>query len=537
MAQITAIPGGGKITWDGDDFVSGLAPNYGASTSAYQKGNRQLASARSMNPFRSYGNAYPGFAATDVSGVAEVTDIALKGVVSGTSAYIVTLGDKLQKVATLNGTPALAASWQLISTTMGGGHSGHSPVGSDIVLYNAKVGGTAAVRAFYSWQDGTDWDVGTFDLSTTFDSDFMSTAPATPLDLTSAYEGGAGDPHPLIVGEDDILYIGDRNFVHAYDGQNAADDDGKFFPAVLTLQTGWIITSFAKTQTGLMIFAYFANSASPGSSYFYKGQAKAFLWNYVDLDFTYAYDLNDNYVTESFSYKGAVGCFTQGRSNDPSQSNKVNKLQIFNGSTFEKVQSYIGNLPVRGGVDIDADAIYWNADGILHSWGSPLLGVKSGLNKLAEGAGTTSGMLANFTGSTMFMSSGTTTSGGLQTLSSNYYFQASLSTPIVEPAFPMGQRGRIKYVKIKFADITTSANSLALTVTLVTKGSAVTTVLSNHTDVGYRTQSLDRYLDSSGNALPNFEAVKLVLQWGAGNGTTTAPGISSVECIYENVNI
>lgn len=257
--------------------------------------------------------------------------------------------------------------------------------------------------------------------------------------------------------------------------------------------------------------------------------------DYVSLDITYSYILDDNYVTEAFSYKGTVGCFTQGRANDPSVSTKINKIQLFNGNIFEPVQSFIGNPPIRGGVEVLGEAIYFNSDGVVLCYGSPLFGVKSGLNILGEGFGTTSGMLSSFTGSTQYFSSGATTSGGLQKLSTNYFATAQLATPLVEPVFPMGQHGRVVNVKINYANTTVSANSRALSVLLNARTTINTTITSGVTSV--TSTSVDFYKNSSGNALPTFEALKLILAWSSGNGTSDAPGISSVEVFFENVNI
>lgn len=487
-----------------------------------------------MNPFRSYGNAYPGILPTDVTNVSEVSEYIRKGSVASSVAFMVTGGAKIHKLTLSNDT--LSTSFKTVS------HGAHSSiVGDDCVLYNAKISGTSAKRWFYSFRDNTDWDIGVCsDLSSTFNDDFMSTEPATPL--ASPYlAGGVGYPHPLCVGDDDILYAGDRNFVHAYDGQNGADDEGKFFPAVVTLPAGYVITAFEKTRAGLMIFAYY--EASGGVTYTQKAPARVFLWNYVDLDITFGFDLNDNYVSEAFPYQGTVGCFTQGGSADPAQGTqqKLSKIQLWNGSYFEKISAFVGNVPIRGGVDIVGDSIQFNSDGIIHSWGSPMFGVKSGLNKLTEGAGTTAGMLASFQITGQYASTGATTSGGLQKITTssplNYAATANLATPLVEPPLPPGMRARVSYVRVKLHTTTTSANSRALTVQVRNEASSSATILSSVTDVSSRGTVITRYKDTSGDALPSFDALKLILSWASGNGTTDAPGVASVEVGYSNENV
>ena len=544
MAKVVQNQNGGKIIWDSEDWILGLAPNYNSATTGYEKGNKQLTAATAMNPFRSYGNAYPGFLATNVGNVSVVSEFASKGVVQGTNAYMVTQGAKvhIMDLTNLSTFPLTNAGvWPHTITPTGGS----SPIGNDCVIYSAKTGGstTRSNSLFYSYSSSTIWDVGQFDLSSTFGDSFMSGGGSglitTPL--ASPYTtDGKGYPHPLIVGDDDVLYIGDRNFVHAYDGQvNSAATQGKFYPAVLTLPQGWIISSFAKLPTGLMIFVYqntLGTGTTTGGEYFYRGDARAVLWDYVSLDPTYIYKLNDNYVSEGFSYKGTVGCFTAGFTSDPARA-KLCKIQLFNGHVFEPVQSFIGDPPIRGGVEVQGDVIYFNSSGTLHSYGSPLLGVKTGLNKLAKGTGTTSGMFSSFVELAQFMSSGATTGGGCQMLNSGYDTAAVLSTPLVEPNFPPGQHGHVTNVKITYADTTVSANSRALSVVLNAKKPVSTVITSAVTDIATGKTAINRGLDVYAQPLPVFEAIKLILQWDDGNGSTDSPGISMVEVSYENVNI
>jgi len=96
----------------------------------------------------------------------------------------------------------------------------------------------------------------------------MKTRPATPL---SAAAGAYNNPHPMIVGDDDLLYIGDGSRLHAFDGQYASDDDGKFYDSVLTIPGTYYIKSFAKYKDFLLIFA---DENRAGTSY--ASNAKVF---------------------------------------------------------------------------------------------------------------------------------------------------------------------------------------------------------------------------------------------------------------------
>ncbi len=76
------------------------------------------------------------------------------------------------------------------------GDVAHSKDGEDIVEYHNYI--------FYSYDHASgSGDVGRYDIANeTFDDDYMSTVPTTAGTLTY------GVPHPLLVGGDDILYIG-----------------------------------------------------------------------------------------------------------------------------------------------------------------------------------------------------------------------------------------------------------------------------------------------------------------------------------------
>lgn len=527
MAKIA----GKKIIFGAEDWAQGLLPNYSASNLLNQKGTG-LASARTMNPFLAYGYALPGLNPTDVTNVAQVTTLIRNGVVNGTSAYLVSNGALIHQLTSLDITPAITNAGAFPHTITPTG--GTSPVGDDIVIYSAKTSGTTAIgsRIFYTYSSSTIWEVGMYDFTNFSDSFMSSVAVTTPL--ASPYTtGGVGKPHPMIVGDDDILYIADRNFVHAYDGVvSAVATLGKFSPAVLTLPNGYIITSFARAESGLMVFAYLENSSASGS--FYLGKSFAFLWNYNDLDITRSYDLTDNYVSEAFNYKGTIGCFTQGRPNDPSQT-RLTCLRLFNGSIFETVASIIHNAPIRGGVNIVGDSIQWNSDGVIYSYGSPLAGTKAGLHRLSEGLGSNSGFFRTLASTLQIISSGATTSGGLQYLT-GYYFQSSFSTGVAEPTFSSGTKGKVTNVKVRFGGTVTGGRSI--TIQLSDRGVTTSTVINaQETVTGQAGMVTKKVSDSSGAPFLVFDGLKLVVSWATGSGATVAPALESVEVDFDEITV
>lgn len=530
MPKITSS----KIIYDSSDWLGGLNAQYGLSGVL---GN-DFQSQRAIDPYRYYGYLSPGYLNETVDNASTVLGAVVRNAVNnGAYAYLIEGGTKLHRMTIAGGA--------LLNDSAGVGfphtitaHAGHNTVlGRDCVLYDAKVGGTSAKRFFYCWSDNTDWDIGVCDMNTTtpsFDDDFMTTAPATPL---SGYDAGKDYVHPMVVGADDILYIGDRNYLHAYDGQNTADDDGKFFPAVLTLPAGWIITGMAKMSESLVIFAYY--SASGSGDGFYYGESKAFFWDYLSSDPYRIKNLNDNTVVDGFEYLGTVACITSGRP-DGLNIGKTNRLQIFNGSEFEEVAVFGGNPPIRGGVDILGRQIRWlcstgTGGWYIYSWrnnfdNSNKLNI---IGEISGGENYTSGFLRSFSQFLFVGSTGTGSAGKVEKMNTSKFNQSSVFyTSLTD--FP--NKIRLTKIRIKFRN---STNNRSFTLSIGDR-SYDYTVISNLSTIDatniVETTGLGQ--DTSGNIIPALNSIRLIGSWGSGGATddgTTAPITSSIEIDYEPV--
>lgn len=544
MAKITQNKDGGKIIWENEDFSTGLAPNWVTSVFPVVRGTNALSFSLGMNPFRSWGYPLPGYRPRQVTTNTVVDSILRKGIVSGTVANIVSSGAKLQQIVV--GDPGVFTNSGIFPHTITP-TGGNTPLGNDAAIYygNVEVSSSPvlAQRFFYSYSSSTIWDVGYYDLNTTFDDSFMSSKPATPLS-TPYTTDGHGSPHPIIIGDDNVMYIGDRNFVHAYDGTSTAvDNDGQFFPAVIQLKSQWIITSFSKTDTGLMIFAYSSNIQGGGNSTGdFRGQARSFLWNYDELDITRSYDLNDNFTGESITVGTQIGIFTYGRVTDPSISTKRSKIQIFDGTKFNPEVSFIGSLPIRGGVEVQGNNITWNSDGNIFSYGSKILGEKAGLHKIAICTGSTSGMLSTFFDSNniLTVSSGTSTAGGAEVFSSNYQENTSFLTSLAEPYFPVYWKGRAKNIKIALSNsISDPADTTELNLKIYDRDGNTQTILSKLTAAtSADPQVIQIENDTSNNPLMAFDSLALYIQWTKTSGIASESfSIARVELEYEMINI
>lgn len=429
MPSIKQIQGQTIVRWDKDDWLRGLLPQFDSSSFLSTVGDTGLINTIGIDPLRKPGYVMPGVNPENATNVSVVDALAKNGVVYSDKAYFIA-GDKLHQLDILTNT---------VTNNIGSGgiwphtispHGGHSTVvGEDVNL--SYTGVTPYI--YYSWNDNTDGDVGRYDLTTTFDDDYMSTVPTGAAAL-SIY------PHPMIEGDDGILYIGNGNNVASFNKTS-----GIFTTSALDLPAGFTITTFANYPNFLVTFAY--RIGANANSSFYKSIANAYFWDTTSSSYTYTYKLPGNYVNGGFTYKSTVGCFTEGASAFLNGSKK-SKLTLFNGSNFEPAMNFSHDVPIHGGVEVSDNVIYWNSAGNVYQFGNPFIGMKDAINIITKGAGSSSGMLKNFANSRLVCSSGTTTSGGLQTMYRNYYSSGNLYTPVVEIPLDPWSKARIAKVKI-----------------------------------------------------------------------------------------
>ena len=387
------------VRWDGDDWLKGLLSQH---TSPAGNGTEEVgdgfARMSAVNPYRFPGYLSPGFAPDTATNASVVSGTIVAGVVSNLSAYLVG-GDKIYTYTISTNTLASPATATIGNNLAGGGHSGDTGfTASDAVLYT--VSGTEYM--FYSWNDNDDGDIGTFDLSSTFvDNYWTNTAGAAALNKDY--------PHPMIVGDDNILYIGNGKDLASLQS-NGTDNN-----SALDLPEGYIITSFSKTPTHLVIYAYTNNA----NSSLYRSKATAFFWDYRSESFDFIYELSGNKVDGGFTWNGVPCCFVEGRGFDGGSS-LITRLMVFMNGTYQPITKYSGIAPTKNGIEVTNESIIWQAGGKIYQYGSPFDGLQDTLNEIGNCTGTSSGLLSNYFTNQLVASSGTGFNGGLQRFSQNY---------------------------------------------------------------------------------------------------------------------
>lgn len=529
MASIKQWENGIVARWDKDDWTAGLAATYGASQDTRPTDGMNLTTA--VDPFRRYGFLSPGYTPTDATNVSEVTAILKNGVVSGNKAYCIEGGNLLHEVAVATTTPTIqnTGSWPHTIAP----HGGHTTVvGEDVIRYS--LNGTPYI--FYSWNDNTDGDIGRYDISATFDDDYVSTAATSGAVLNKNY------PHPMTVGDDNILYVGDGPNVASLQGSTSA---GIWNPSALDLPDDYVITSFAKTRLFLVIYAYQTSDPTFSAGAFLRGKTTAFFWDYTSDSFTYAYDMTGNYVNGGFNIDGVPGCFVFGKSADNVNA-KQSKMLLFNGSNFDTVVDFTDDIPGHGGVEVSGNTIFWNSDGHIYSYGTPFVGRNNSLQRLYKGDGTTGrGMLRNFLGTSLQASSGTGTSGGLNVFLSGFNEGSSAYTGQKQLPTSSRETYQVMFMRVGYFNKVDSATATNFAIAINSDDNGSTTsnqrgqfvyVYENESGAASDINQIIKIYDkpsgvSSTGDLPRVtSSLGIFMNWAqSGQGTTDAPCVEYVE--------
>lgn len=508
MPQISYNKTGGIVVFDAADWLAGINKQPLENISSIGDGNSYVVN---INPFKTRGILSPGPAITDATNGSVITTRLLQSVSKADSNYGISVGGKIHKFDNNNAVTNAGAFPHTISA-----HGGHATVvGHDIVTY--KIGSTQ--YAFYSWSDNTDGDIGRFDLNATFDDDWMSTVPAVGaavLDTKSV--------HPLIVGDDDILYVGDGPNVHGY--ENVSDT---FSKNIFKLPSEYTITCFSKIDPGyLVVFAYKDTGSNTG---FNNTESTAFFFDYNTSDPVKIVPLNDYYVDGAFSWNGTIGCFTQGN-RDLMTGQQAVKLRLYNGSSFEQVASFTGTIPVSGGVQSYDSHILFNSGGSIYSYGTiyPDLGIT--FHKIASKY-SESGLLNQTDSNTLYLSSAG--SPGLAKISPTTFSNevaSTLSTKQVDIQTPHGHTAKVKDITIKYYS-TSDTNSKTLRNYIVCDSTA--SLFDTVKDTTNNQIKRHFYL-SSGATLPSFnQTLGLEFNWDASGDGITAPRIKSASIEFEYI--
>ena len=296
--------------------------------------------------------------------------------------------------------------------------------GEDVAYYGGKL--------YYSYNhSGTLGDIGQYDLSSTFDDDYMSTVPAGANTLTG------GVPHQMIVGGNDIMYIANGQYVSSFDGTT-------FIQQALDLPTNTVIQSIAWNGDRLWIAAN--RPALTGSN---KITASVYAWDGAaeswDLEIKMMGSMGALHVKNGITF-----CFYQ----DITSSGGY-KLSFVNGNGITDLANYTGGLPAFYQVTDYRDYIIWNSAGLIFAFGSGDKNLPVRLFQLADGGYATVGGLSCPFGTPIVASFDD--GSNYKIASFSLYDTASSWKSLMFDVTGSGKNSKVDYVRINFETLATNA--------------------------------------------------------------------------------
>ncbi len=534
MAQITSS----QIIFDSSDFTAGFAKN-AAIKAVFNNSNQFVAN---LDPFRDYGVLQPGRKPADATNSSGLAGVLVAAAIKNASvAYGVDGGGKFHEYTFSTNTLTTGSFPYTITGT--------TPIGQDCIVYKHNSSSTPVFSVFYSYYNTTEWNVGTYvNYTGTPDHDFMSTIPASPLDITSSDGDDTNQRtfmHAMEVGADDILYIGSGRYLHAYDGANGAN--GTFNAKRLTLPAGFAITGLLKYKDKMLIAGVYSSvSGIPSTTNSASGgEALVYVWNYIDEDITEVISLDDSLVTSIFTWRGNPCVITVGESEGFGALNGT-KVKILTGNTAQKLAEFTGTPTLRG-VDGSSRVLYINSSGKIYTVGD---NVKDGymVNQIMSNTNTgVGGWIKNVItyGILSSGSNGSSTHSVCKFATSNYATSASYASSYYPVPMPGTMKARTKSVVVEFATTMTSAQgemSLALSYDTVTGsgsgGVSDQTIISSLNTIATPIQKVYYGTYDSSPFVP-FSSICLKVNWteNGANLNVAAPQISRVIINYEHIEI
>lgn len=227
--------------------------------------------------------------------------------------------------------------------TIGGAEA---KTGEDVKEYHDEI--------YYTFNHAaTSGEMGKLTLPNTFDDDFLSTAPTV-----GAFSLQVDVPHPLEVGGDDVLYIGNGHYVSSYDKTtDTADEDA------IDLPDDCVVTDIKWNMKKLYITVNWPNLTGNN-----QVKQSLFIWNTVD-------DSWDDEIPQikrgggMFNKEGVLFIFYE----DITSAGE-GRLGYFDGARIKEVCQFDGGLPAYYQI-IDYDGfITWvskvGSEDLIFCWGA-----------------------------------------------------------------------------------------------------------------------------------------------------------------------
>jgi hypothetical protein len=458
------------------------------------------------------GHLAPGYTLTALTDAStNVTALPLNGVVDSAGNTTVVLANG--RVVNF---PIVS---QIISTT-----DAHTPTGaaasvySDIVIYpkasTSNPPSTTGVDeyVFWSYETSTYGDVALRKKSSGVYTDAYLTTLGTQTNGTALV---VSVPHPMLVGQDNNLYIGNGRFLASHDPTTAIVNY-----QALDLKPGWTVSALSNYQNYIAILAY---KASIDGSGFSKSEAKMFLWDGFSPSWNFEYYVRDNYASNILYDGTELFVISQGR-------NQTTKLKHFNGSGFdtwfENSTGAIFNSPYIGGSDLFLNHIFWTpqAGNGLNCYGSPSEKYPKGFHRVEANA---AGMVKNLGTNQLFV--GSNTSGFTINVVNLNGYAANNTATWTSKLYKLPTNSTVTAIKFYHSQFGNNAQYVAAFgrdyETVAFSGDQlIANVTGTTTTTTYYAQASKTY--------DNVNSFRIQLSWTHANATDTAAIIRRIEVDY-----
>lgn len=342
------------------DFNGGYAPNWWKSTYP-SYGNKNMAGAMSncdlTNP--NCVTQGPGLATLTAGTEAGAITTLVRGILgqpTGTNLTYAVGGNKLQQFSATAVTNTGDFPHTIDKATVTGED------GEDVALYQGNL--------YYSYNhSASGGDVGKFNLISAFDDDWGSTTPTGAHALTN-------NPHQMIVGGNDTLYIANGIYVTEYNGTT-------FVEQSLDLPTTSVICSLAWAGNRLWIAANRPNltGANNNHSSIFSWDGNSTSW---DDEIVVGGRISALYVRNGVVFVFYTDITSTGGY----------KLGYINGSAVTDLANFTGAAPEYYQVSEYQEFLIWVSSGLIWAWGSGGRDLPVRLFQLADGGFTTVGGLS-----------------------------------------------------------------------------------------------------------------------------------------------
>ena len=609
MPVLNQQKGGGIITWDSNDWVSGLDASGQFTSQAVIKQTDKYGwqYCNNIDPFQHYGVLSPGLAPFKYTKNDSTPDTVLTGTVMAVDYYTIYLYGITNTGQIIQAYPKWASNLNpnIISPAL---HliTGTSPVGQDEIIYTHNYYGSTvqAQSLFYSYYNNTNWGVGVYENFTTFVDGFISnsgqnsltgspapvypdltlmpgtlttngTTTITGTDTSFTTDMNVGDtlimyystlvytaiiytinsdtsltvnsiagipsetmqwtyfpsanvavPHPLCIGwgvNASQIYIGDGNFLHAYDG--SVGTNGTFYSKVFTFPSNIQIVGMVMYNATMLIIANDTLNL----------QAVAYSWDFNQQNQATTIPLEDNSVSSIFIYRGRPTVITTGIQ----ERNGQNKIKVISGISTTKLADFDGIAPSMRGISVADTVLYMNAGGKIISCGDRFNPKSYAINNIStcDLTGTSGFLWYNVANSASNIS--LAASGGLSidNFDHNGTDNATINSSFLQVPFAPQTVGKIKNIQVNYYNgLAVNGGNGAFSLLFGFEyQTPATTVVNALTSVVASSNILTKkYLwDSSNNPFPYFTSLAPKMIWTA--STTGVPLVSSIQVEYDDI--